>query len=75
MKLKAYAKLVDALAKKYPNAEVVYARDEEGNGFDTVGFTPGEGHFKDGEFVASELFAEHLAEYGEKLKVNAVCIN
>ena len=36
MTLKAYAKLINKLAEKYPRATVVYASDDEGNCFQQV---------------------------------------
>ena len=62
MKLKEYANYIAELAEKYPNAKVVSAIDEEGNGFNEVVYSPSAGTFKDGEF-------------SEGGKVNAVCIN
>ena len=40
MKLKEYAKHIAALAKKHPDIEVAYARDDEGNGYDYVQYKP-----------------------------------
>jgi hypothetical protein len=62
MKLKEYAKNIAAIAKKYPNATVVSASDEEGNSFDEVQFTPTAGNFNGRDF-------------DDEGKINAVCIN
>ena len=67
MKLKEYAKLIATLAEKYPNAKVIYSRDDEGNGFEEVHYAPSLGDFdsENGEFESD----------GENKKVNAVCVN
>ncbi len=70
MKLKEYIKGLKKIAEKYPDADVIYASDEEGNNFSTVGFIPSVGHFSDGDFNSDE---EDMKE--QDLKVNAVCIN
>lgn len=68
MTLKEYAEEIKALAEKHPNAIVVYARDDEGNGFDTLSYGPSAGMWDsdDNSFVPE-------AEGGTD--VNAVCIN
>lgn len=63
MKLKQYANHINELAKKYPNAEVVYAADEEGNNFSNVFYEPSYGHF-DGN-----MFENNGGP------TNAVCVN
>lgn len=40
MKLKDYATMISKLAKRYPNLEVVYAVDDEGNGYLPVVYAP-----------------------------------
>ncbi len=65
MKLKDYAKHISDMAKKYPNAEVVYASDDEGNFFAPVNYGPSIGTFSDGQFSALEPDG----------KVDAICIN
>ena len=73
MKLKKYAKIIEELAAKYPNAEVIYSSDDEGNDFDKVVFSPTLGNYKSrDEFVPENQFKDYE---DEKLKVNAVCIN
>jgi hypothetical protein len=62
MELKVYALLIAELAEKYPDAKVVYATDDEGNGYGEVHFGPTVGTFKDGEFSSTK-------------KVNAICVN
>lgn len=62
MKLKAYAAKLAKLAEKYPDANVVHSKDDEGNGFGEVIYDPTAGTFAEGEFSKSE-------------NVNAVCVN
>lgn len=64
MKLSVYVAALAKIAEKYPDADVVYSRDDEGNGYQEVYFTPTPGLFNDGEF-----------EKKSGKKVNAVCIN
>lgn len=65
MKLSEYANFVAILAKKYPDAKVIYAADEEGNYFEEVHYAPSLGQFEDGEFDNEPATG----------KMNAVCIN
>ena len=70
MKLNKYIKGLQEIAKKYPNATVITASDEEGNNFSEVEFAPTPGHFSDGDFYSDE---EDMKE--QDLKINAVCVN
>lgn len=71
MKLKTFAAQISKLAAQYPNADVVYSRDDEGNGFEKVHYAP-----SPGSFDGSEFFPKGQEDFEkEKLKVNAVCIN
>ncbi len=72
MTLKEYSKKIAKLAEKYPDAKVIYSRDEEGNGFDEVYYDPTLGNF-DTERDPGEEFVS--AREKPKAKVNAVCIN
>jgi hypothetical protein len=63
MKLKDYAAKINELAEKFPEFEVVYATDDEGNDFKYVVCAPSAGFFKEGDF-------SNLSK-----KPNAVCIN
>ena len=40
MKLKDYVKELNAIAEKFPDLDVMYAIDDEGNGFDAVKNAP-----------------------------------
>ena len=69
MKLKRYIRILERLAEKNPDAleyEVVYGKDDEGNGFDTVKYAPSIGVYEDGEFDPNNLTGEQR---------NAVCLN
>jgi hypothetical protein len=71
MTLKEYIKNLQAVEKKYPDLEVVYSIDDEGNGFSRAHHTPCIGDYQDGEFIAYE----NTEEFKENFKINAVCIN
>lgn len=76
MKLKEYLDNLNKMVKDNPELlemNVIYSRDDEGNGFQEVYFTPTLGIFKDGEFYSNEADFE---EYGLKPDdKNAICIN
>lgn len=66
MKLKQYLKQLNDLAKKHPEAlemDVVYSKDDEGNGFQNIHYAPNMGEFDGGDFD------------DESENKNAVCIN
>jgi len=65
MKLRNYADALIILAKKYPDADVVHATDDDGNGFNKVVFEPTAGNFNMGQFNCDVT----------PKKVNAVCVN
>ena len=48
MKFKDYLKNLNKLVEEYPESldyDVVYAKDDEGNGYDLVNYEPGLGHY------------------------------
>ena len=66
MKLKEFMTHLDELLEEFPEAgefEVIYSKDDKGNGFNTVNYTPVIGVYKDYEF------------YPEYMDADAVCIN
>jgi hypothetical protein len=66
MKLKQYLKQLNDLAKKHPEAlemDVVYSKDDEGNGFQHIYYAPNIGEFDGDDFD------------DESENKNAVCIN
>lgn len=50
MKLKAYADTIVLIAEVYPDAEVVYSRDDEGDGYKSVHYHPTIFTLVDGEY-------------------------
>ena len=59
-----YAKRINALAKKYPNATMIYSADDEGNAYSELYTMPHVGNFtEEGEFDP------------ESDDINAICIN
>lgn len=67
MKLKEFAKNINELLKDRPETadfEVVSSRDDEGNGFNLVHYSPSVGNYDNEE-----------REFKEEKKLNAVCIN
>ena len=81
MNLKTYIENLQKFAKENPDlleATVVYSRDDEGNGFQEVHYTPDAGIYEDRDFIPRDNIEEEGAEeYGleENWKPNAVCIN
>lgn len=64
MKIKDYIKQLQIIAERYPDAQLVYSMDEEGNHYEPVSFWPIPGHFDGEEFDSSET-----------KNINAVCVN
>lgn len=62
--IQEYAQRINTLAKKYPNATLIYSADDEGNAYNELFTLPHVGNFSDeGEFDT------------ESDEINAVCIN
>jgi len=83
MKLKEYLKKLQEFVKDNPEVleyEVIYAKDDEGNGYQSVNYPPSTiGYFNESEweFIDVDQFKEY-EEYTEaetKLTANAICIN
>jgi protein involved in sex pheromone biosynthesis len=75
MTLTQYIKELQELVLKNPehgDLEVVYSRDDEGNGFQRVHYSPGVGIFEDGDFIHKSQLEEWEREESD---INAVCIN
>ena len=66
MNLKEYADRINKLATKYPNAKVIYSRDDEGNGYDEVHYTPSPCKFDGNDIEVDGLLVKDI---------NAVIIN
>jgi hypothetical protein len=71
MKLKEYIKNLQEIERQYPDLEVVYSIDDEGNGFSRAHHTPCIGNYQDGDFINDDSTEEFKKEF----KINAVCIN
>lgn len=71
MKLKDYAKEIAELAAKYPEANMIYSKDDEGNCFFPLQFSPSAGRFERGFW---ETVGE-LESGGKTAVINAVCVN
>jgi hypothetical protein len=72
MTLKEFLEQIDEIVKANPDKDVlaldvVYARDDEGNGYGNVHFSPSLGNMKYLEFSSSD------SEF--KDETNAICIN
>lgn len=67
MKLKEYVEKLVELAKEYPDLEVVYASDEEGNAFYKI--------FNDASIGVFNVSADSFREIDDGERHNAVCIN
>lgn len=71
MKFKEYVENLKKILEEHPETadmDVVYSRDDEGNGFNRVHYTPTVGYYdqSDGDFSETE------EEDGD---ANAICIN
>lgn len=74
MTLNEYIEQLQHLIKENPlaaNMEVIYSKDDEGNGYDGVYFSPTVGFFNDSEFIPTDQMDEYEIEEDS----NAVCIN
>lgn len=79
MKLKEYVRQLGAIAEVYPDLEVVYSSDDEGNSYQIVGdgevgsLGKFEGNYH-GDF--SHYVEGQEEDYGcEEDEINAICIN
>ena len=71
MKLKEYAMYIAKLAKKHPNATMVFSCDEEGNQYSPVQFNPTTGAYEFGGTGGEWTPNDGTKEF----KVTAVCVN
>lgn len=91
MNIQEYIEHLKELAGKFPQAEIIYASDSEGNSFHKAYFNPSAGLYKDGDFLQLDHFNDpnydedfndydpHFDIEKPKIKtesdVNAICIN
>jgi hypothetical protein len=72
MTLKEYISGLNKFVKDNPTMlkmQVVTSRDDEGNGFNPIYFSPTKGVFEDGDFI------DYKSEDNQDRFVNAVCVN
>lgn len=90
MKISDFIKSLEEIKEEYGDLELVYSRDDEGNGFDRVQFYPSVGHFdintrdwyNENDMVEmNEEIAGHneMCKEDDELEMlyefNSVCIN
>ena len=78
MKLKEFMENLNEFIKENPEAlelDVIYSKDDEGNGYQEVNDWIGMGQFDYDDFIPEENYKEEPEEYDEDYKINAVCIN
>lgn len=80
MKLKEYLENLNKLATDRPellDLDVVYAKDDEGNGYERVYYKPAVGHFdSDRDFTSESTQIENISDgYAGDVIINSVCIN
>lgn len=71
MNIKEYSEVIQGLASLFPNAEIIYSKDDEGNNYKPVHFYPAAGRYIDGEF---QVFGDADIIITSK-EVNAICVN
>jgi hypothetical protein len=75
MTLKEFIKNLNEFVKENPETldmQVITSKDDEGNGFNLVHYTPSKGIYKDREFISSEQYEDYERDGSE---TNAVCVN
>ena len=81
MKFKEYLDNLNKLAEENPDTlemTVVYAKDDEGNGYQEINYDPTLGNFNHeyhGEFHSEENIKEEPEEYDEDIQINSICVN
>lgn len=75
MTLRQYFEEMKEFVETFPECldmEVIYSRDDEGNGYQKVYYGPQKGIFEDRDFIP----ADQLEDYErEETEINSVCIN
>lgn len=75
MKLRQYLEELKEFAETFPECldmDVVYSRDDEGNGYQRVHYGPQKGIFENRDFISADQLEDYEREYSE---INSVCIN
>ena len=71
--LREYIAHLRKFTRKYGDLPVVYSRDDEGNGFQHIFYTPSLGHFDDWEF--SQYKPDDPDNECDKEEINSICVN
>jgi hypothetical protein len=75
MKFKEFLDNLNKYAKENPESlelDVITSKDDEGNGYNMVYYTPSKGIFEDREFIPKD----QLQEWGrDEDDINAICVN
>jgi hypothetical protein len=75
MTLREYIEQLQNFAQENPDTldmDVIYSRDDEGNGFQKIYYSPSKGIYEDNEFISSEQLEDYERDENE---INSVCIN
>ena len=75
MTLKEFIGNLNEFVKENPETldmQVITSKDDEGNGFNLVHYTPSKGIYEDREFISSEQYNDYERDESE---TNAVCVN
>jgi len=75
MTLKEFIANLNKFVEENPDTldmEVITSKDDEGNGYNPVSYTPTKGIYEDGEFSSSENYEE---DEKDETITNAVCVN
>lgn len=75
MTMTEFSAAMTELAKKHPDALVVYSKDNEGNGYEPVHYTGTAGFYREGDFYTDDESYQEVTGNDGKLQVNAVCVN
>jgi hypothetical protein len=75
MTLKEFIENLNNFAKENPETlemKVLTSKDDEGNGFNLIHYTPSKGIFEDGDFIPYDNYEDDDREDSE---TNSVCVN
>lgn len=75
MTLKNYIENLNEFLQKNPETEnmlVISSKDDEGNGFNIIHYTPSKGIFDNNEFTSLDQLEEDNVDIS---RINSVCVN
>mgnify|MGYP001768904570 CR=1 FL=1 len=78
MKLREYMMALNELVKKNPSfldLDIIYSRDDEGNGYQEICFSPVPGRYEDGEFESCDYDEDDNEIDIPDDEINAICMN